>query len=70
MIAAHPGMLVALSGFGDCVVFRSPVVRTTDEIYRPVREFIEQNGLVEVDSETIVDPCAYMGVWFMTVMEE
>lgn len=51
-------------------MFRSPVVRTTDEIYRPVREFIEQNGLVEVDSETIVDPCAYMGVWFMTVMED
>ncbi|MBS4103962.1 hypothetical protein [Tsukamurella paurometabola] len=51
----RPGWLAAIGGTERVEVVRSVLVRDTDPVYRPVSEFIRENGLVLAASETLED---------------
>jgi hypothetical protein len=58
---AEDCFLAALGDATELRVRRSPVVRDTDEIYRPVLEHISEHGLVQAETSTSTDPAWMFG---------
>ncbi|TDZ75215.1 hypothetical protein DE4585_01575 [Mycobacteroides salmoniphilum] len=63
----EPQWLVALGDPTRVDIYRSPVVREDDSIYRPVREYIDNHGLVLAAQETFTDAGWMFGRFEMSV---
>jgi hypothetical protein len=57
----HPPWMVAHGDENQLVVTRSLIVRETDDIWQPVREFVREHGLVLMDQSEHPMPGAMFG---------
>ena len=62
--------VISLGTDEQVLVWRQRRIKTTDDVYRPVAEYIKKNGFVLVESEQITDDKHIPGVvikeWFTT----
>jgi hypothetical protein len=61
LAVSHQGWLFASTFATTLTVYRSSLVRPTDEIYRPVAEFVREHLMVLVVSDSMPDTTKMFG---------